>query len=778
MKKALSITMACAALFGGYAAADPVSFEGLNYEIDKTLKTATVVTGEYSGDVFIPETISVEGVTYDVKVIGEKAFLQKAITSVVIPNSVDSIKTMAFSGCRSLTSVTMGRGLKYSGNGAFGASTKIATVNISDLSAWCGIEFYDFNANPIQFAKSITLNGKNITDLVIPDDVESIGDFAFYNCNSLQSITIGKGVKSIGQSAFYYCYNVPSLEVPGNVAEIGTGAFSSMRGIKEMTLGNGIEIIDTDAFKGCQALTSVSFPASLKKIGSTAFASCGALAEVNFAAAVDSIAKDAFSLSNKIVKVNIPSLDEWCKINFATTKSNPVSVSKSLFVNGQELTSIAVPEGLDKIKDYTFFGLANATDVVFPDGLKEIGNASFQLCQSIEELNIPETVIKIGKAAFQSCSALTSVNIPEGIDSISSNLFNMCAKLPSVKLPAKTVTIGDFAFSGCSELAEIEIPDGVTYVGNYAFQNCVLLERLVFPNLAEVKAGVCQGCTGLKYAEIQNPEKSIGYNAFDNCTMLEEVWLNTPFISYKQFNTMTVPTYYVPYGSVDTWKDECPNNTFKENSFIETDPKGYATYYIYADYVMPQNLEGCAIAGVWTRGDGVNKLVRGDVFKSGETVPYDTPLLIIGEANEYRMFEVVREHGDRFTGENMLRGSNIGDIIMKDDNKAYYMLGYDEYGQTYGFMPVLDNNAFEVPAHTAFLAIPAEGSSETGYEILFKGDDPDDDKNYDGIEDVASESANRVMDIYRLDGTKVNAASTDALAPGFYIINGNKIVVR
>ena len=59
--------MACAALFGGYAAADPVSFEGLNYEIDKTLKTATVVTGEYSGDVFIPETISVEGVADKVK---------------------------------------------------------------------------------------------------------------------------------------------------------------------------------------------------------------------------------------------------------------------------------------------------------------------------------------------------------------------------------------------------------------------------------------------------------------------------------------------------------------------------------------------------------------------------------------------------------------------------------------------------------------------------------------------------------------------------------------
>lgn len=180
--------MACAALFSGYAAADPVSFEGLNYEIDKSLKTAAVVAGVYAGDISIPETITVEGVAYDVKTIEKDAFKQQSITSVVIPNSVDSIKTMAFSSCRSLTSVTMGKGVKYCGNGAFAASTKIASLNISDLSAWCGIEFYDYNANPIQFAKSITLNGENITDLVIPDDVEAIGDFAFYNCNSLQSI--------------------------------------------------------------------------------------------------------------------------------------------------------------------------------------------------------------------------------------------------------------------------------------------------------------------------------------------------------------------------------------------------------------------------------------------------------------------------------------------------------------------------------------------------------------------------------------------------------------
>lgn len=777
MKKTLTLSLTCAAIISGQALADPVSYGGLNYDLDETLKTATVVSGEYTGDITIPESITVEGTDYAVKAIGEKAFMQKAITSVVIPNSVDSIMTQAFMSCRSLTAVTMGNGVKYCGNGAFGASTKIATLNISDLSAWCRIKFYDYNANPVNFSKSLTLNGESITDLVIPDDVETIGDFAFYNCNTLKSIDLGKGTKAVGKSAFYYCYNVPSLNITGNITEIGTAAFSSMRGMTEITLGNGITTIGDDAFKGCQGITKISLPASVRKIGATAFASCNALAEVEFSSAVDSIGKDAFSLCTKIARVNIPTLDDWCKINFETTKSNPVSVSKTLFVNNQELTSVDFPQGIGKVKNYTFHSLAKVESITLPADLTEIGNSSFQLCSGVQELKIPETVTMIGDAAFQSCSSLISANLPESIDTISNNIFNMCAKLQSVKLPAGIKAIGDFAFSGCGELTKIEIPDGVTSVGNYAFQNCTLLDSIVFPKLAEVKSGVCQGCTSLKYVEIRNSEKNIGYNTFYNCPALEQVWVNTPFVSYKQFSAMANPTYFVPYGSIDTWKSECPNNTFKECGVIETDPNGYSTYYIFADYKMPDSLSGYAIADVWTRYDGVNKLVKGEVFKSGDTVPYDTPLLITGEANEYRMFEVIREHGDRFKGENLLRGSNNGDIVMKDDNKAYYMLGYDEYGKDYGFMPVLDNNAFEVPAHSAFLAIPKEGSSETGYQILFKGDDPDDNR-FEGINEIATDNGRLSTGIYRINGSKVNTGSTEQLEPGFYIINGHKTVIR
>ncbi|MGN0238379.1 MAG: leucine-rich repeat domain-containing protein [Lepagella sp.] len=776
--KRFTFSLACAALLCSQAIAeDPITIEGLNYELNQELKTATVVAGTYTGDIVIPEAITVEEENYDVKQIGANAFKQQTITSVVIPNSVDSIMTAAFMSCRQMTTLNLGTGVKYCGKGAFAGCTALKNLNITDLSAWCGIEFYDYNANPANFTKAITLNGEIITDLVIPNDVEEIKNYAFYNVNNLQSITFGSGVKKIGDSAFYYCYNVPSLTIPANVTEIGTGTFSSMRGVTEMTIEEGLESIGTDAFRGCQGLTAVTFPASLKKIGATAFASCSALEEVSFICGVDTIAKDAFSLNNKIAKVNVTSLEEWAKINFETIKSNPVNVSKTLYVDGEELTAIEVPEGVEEVKNFTYCALPQVTSITLHEGLKEIGNSAFWSCSGVETITIPESVTRIGDAAFQSCSALTSINIPAALDTIPANMLNKCAKLPSVEIPENVKYIGDFAFSGCSELETVVFPKNIEYVGNYALQNCAKLERIVFPKAVEVKMGMCQGCTALKRVVIQNSEKNVGYNAFGNCSALEEVWINTPFVAYSQFSTMTAPTYYVPYGSVDTWKEKCPNNTFKECSTLETDENGYTTYYIYADYSMPLGFEGCAITGGWTRYDGVNKLVKGDVFEEGSTVPYDTPLLISGEPNTFAMFEVIRDHGDRFDGENALRGSNNGDIVMIDDRKAYFMLGYDEYGAEYGFMPVLEINAFEVPAHTAYLAIPAEDAAEFGYQIRFYGDEEEDFRP-SSVNTIDTDHTRTIDAIYRIDGTRVNANAIEQLAPGFYIIDGEKVMVK
>ncbi len=247
--------------------ASDTQVDGIWYNFYSSTKTASVTyrgsvdysyTGEYSGSVTIPETVTYNGTTYSVTRIGDGAFFYcPSLTSVTIPNSVTSIGNYAFSRCSSLTSVTIPNSVTSIGEGAFyGCSS--------------------------------------LTSIAIPNSVTSIGNSAFEACTSLTSVTIPNSVTSIGGSAFYKCSSLTSITIPESVTSIGGGAFSSCSSLISINIPNSVTSIGDYAFSSCSSLTSVTIPNSVTSIGGSAFRACSSLSSVAIGNGVTYIDKSIF----------------------------------------------------------------------------------------------------------------------------------------------------------------------------------------------------------------------------------------------------------------------------------------------------------------------------------------------------------------------------------------------------------------------------------------------------------------------------------------------------
>ena len=170
------------------------------------------------------------------------AFEYSHLKSVVIPDSVTYIGSYTFYQCTELTTVVMGSGLTYLANGVFYLCDNLESVYINDLSKWCEITFNGVASNPIYYAENVYVNNKLVTDLVIPEGVTSISDWAFSKFSNLTSVVIPDSVTTIGSSAFYECDGLTSVVIGNSVTTIGNWAFDYCDSLKDVYYtGSGAE---------------------------------------------------------------------------------------------------------------------------------------------------------------------------------------------------------------------------------------------------------------------------------------------------------------------------------------------------------------------------------------------------------------------------------------------------------------------------------------------------------------------------------------------------------
>ena len=226
--------------------------------------------------------------------IGDRTFLRCSnLASITIPNSVTSIGDYAFSGCSGLTSISIPNSVTSIANGAFSGCSGLTSVNVE-----VGNTKYDShnNCNAIVETESNTLI-VGCQNTIIPNSVTSIGEYAFYGCSGLISVTIPNSVISIGALAFYSCRGLTSITIGNSVTSIGASAFNSCYELTSITIGNSITNIGNYAF-ACTGLTSITIPNSVTSIGDGAFYGCSGLTSVTVESSVP-VSINAYTFFNR-----------------------------------------------------------------------------------------------------------------------------------------------------------------------------------------------------------------------------------------------------------------------------------------------------------------------------------------------------------------------------------------------------------------------------------------------------------------------------------------------
>ena len=266
--------------------------------------------------------------------IGSSAFQNcSSLTSVTLPGSVTSIGSSAFQDCSSLTSVTLPGSVTSFGNSAFSGCYDLTNikVQVNDYSYFCNnvlIGWFKYD-----IGKSFVLiddEGIEIKEFIIPEDVTSIGDYAFSGCSGLTSVIIGNSVTSIGDYAFTRCTGLTSVTIPNSVTSIGQYAFNGCSGLTSVTIPNSVTSIADYAFRNCTGLNTITIGSGVTSIGDYAFANIPDLTDVYcYAESVPTASSDIFEnsyITGVVLHVPAASVDLYKKTSFWKTFKDIVPI--------------------------------------------------------------------------------------------------------------------------------------------------------------------------------------------------------------------------------------------------------------------------------------------------------------------------------------------------------------------------------------------------------------------------------------------------------------------
>lgn len=445
--------------------------------------------------------------------IGEKAFSScYNFTKIAIPDSVTSVGAETFYFCNKMTDLTLGKGIKSIGKDAFKNCNALTNIYYTgDMASWCAIEFSNVYASPLNEADNFYVNNDDLVrDYIMPDNVKTIGKYAFSQYEGLHSIDLGEGVATIAENAFDACWELKKLTFGSSVETIGKNAFMSCVELDnvyytgaiadwcdiifqndysnplintcnlyinnelliDLKIPDNITEIKPYAFVACNSICTVQVGDNVSTIGSKAFKDCENLYSVTIGKNVKTIegtsTSAAFYSCGKLIEIyNFSLLDI---IAGEDTHGWVSEYAKDVYHSSEEVSKIKTDSD-----GYVFYIPSGSRSV--PKLLGYRGTET--------QLTLPESVdgknYDIYQYAFYNNVNITSIALGNGVENIGEWAFYSCENLANITFGVNVNTLEDYAFRSCDALTNVILGDNVKSIERWVFDNCENLISITIP---------------------------------------------------------------------------------------------------------------------------------------------------------------------------------------------------------------------------------------------------------------------------------------------------------
>ena len=519
----------------------PYSLKYIGYNAFANIKTLTEVTipksvetasHAFSGDVNLKKVIFEDGIV----TIPSGILNNTGLEEIVLPSSVKTIGSYAFSNNKSLEKIYLLDGVRQIEEGAFSGNSKLSVVELPETLT--EISSYVFSDTP------------SLTHINLPSGITNIGRDAFYR-SGLTSIELPKELTEIGYYAFSQTH-LSEIYLPKKLNSLGLNAFSNIDTLKKVTVTSdinkswdgwyweglfdgsplttvvieeGVTKIPAKMFYNQPGIMNINFPSSMKEIAGYAFQNTS-LKTVLFPSAVEYIGDHAFGDIVTLTSIDVGS-------NLVT--------GKNAFYGSKNLVTINLKSGARKIVD-GFLANTGITEFVVPEGVEEIGKDAFSSNKQLTKITLPSTLKTIGEGAFSNTS-LKEIVFPASMKTIPKGILDS-TQVEKIVLSEGVEEIGDYAFANNKLLKSVVFPSTLKKIGRAAFKNSNL-ESVTLPSGLEEIAEEAFSYNKLSAVSLPTQLKTLGDNAFSNNNLKEvtlpshlEV-LGTAFVDNSELSKIT-----------------------------------------------------------------------------------------------------------------------------------------------------------------------------------------------------------------------------------------------